>query len=50
MMPRVRGAVGPGTIVLLLVASVAMAEVHLTLRGTIENVGARHWSSKSAVG
>jgi hypothetical protein len=39
MMPRVRRAVGPGTIVLLLVASMAMAEVHLTLRGTIENVG-----------
>jgi hypothetical protein len=38
-MPRVRRAVSPGAIVLLLVASVAMAEVHLTLRGTIENVG-----------
>ena len=39
MMPRVRRAVGPGTIALLLVASMAMAQVRLTLRGTIENVG-----------
>jgi hypothetical protein len=37
MMPTVRRAAGPGTIVLLLVASIAMAQVRLTLRGTIEN-------------
>jgi hypothetical protein len=39
MRATVRRAAGPGAIVLLLVASMAMAEVHLTLRGTIENVG-----------
>ena len=39
MMPRVPRVVGPGTTVLLLVASMAMAEVRLTLRGTIQNVG-----------
>jgi hypothetical protein len=39
MMPTVRRAVGPGTVVLLLVACMAMAQVRLTLRGTIENVG-----------
>jgi Cu/Ag efflux protein CusF len=36
-MPTVRRAAGPGTIVLLLVASIAMAQVRLTLRGTIKN-------------
>jgi hypothetical protein len=39
MMPTVRRAVGPGAIVLLLVASMAMAQAPLALRGTIENVG-----------
>ena len=37
MLLAVRRAVGTGAVVLL--ASMAMAQVHLTLRGTIENVG-----------
>jgi hypothetical protein len=39
MIATVRRAAGPGSIVLLLVASMAMSQVRLTLRGTIENVG-----------
>jgi len=38
MMPRLRGVVIPGAIAVLLVASIAVAQASLTLRGTIESV------------